>query len=273
MSITVFQLEVGANTTYSIPSGYYSGGTLDSRTSYMNGYNSGYDKGKKEGGSSVVNGVEYKHATVKLPCASDNPLYDESDRGIYLTNYPGLDGQVIEIYRLPLPKSNPSEIVICRYNACRNIYWYHRSTQSSGSSTIYGIENDDKLEDCEKFIFTSYSYRSDLSWAYDSSEFKYFNMRLNPKGDNWVKLDSFFNYHKDNNTPSYHVTELQYRIENGNQLVFRTQHYLSNNTVAYRDYNSHGNLFCSSPETKSYGPYGKPITIPALDIYVELYCC
>ena len=39
----------GSNTTYSIPSGYYSGGTLDSRTSYMNGYN----KGKEEGSSNV----------------------------------------------------------------------------------------------------------------------------------------------------------------------------------------------------------------------------
>lgn len=31
----------GSNTTYSVPAGYYSGGTLDSRTSYNNGYNSG----------------------------------------------------------------------------------------------------------------------------------------------------------------------------------------------------------------------------------------
>ncbi len=31
----------GSNTTYSVPAGYYSGGTLDSRTSYTNGYNAG----------------------------------------------------------------------------------------------------------------------------------------------------------------------------------------------------------------------------------------
>ena len=30
-----------SNTTYSVPAGYYSGGTLDSRTSYTNGYNAG----------------------------------------------------------------------------------------------------------------------------------------------------------------------------------------------------------------------------------------
>ena len=31
----------GSNTTYNIPAGYYSGGTLDSRPSYNNGYNAG----------------------------------------------------------------------------------------------------------------------------------------------------------------------------------------------------------------------------------------
>ena len=31
----------GSNTTYGIPAGYYSGGTLDSRPSYSNGYNAG----------------------------------------------------------------------------------------------------------------------------------------------------------------------------------------------------------------------------------------
>ena len=31
----------GSNTTYSVPAGYYSGGTLDSRTSYNNGRNQG----------------------------------------------------------------------------------------------------------------------------------------------------------------------------------------------------------------------------------------
>ena len=31
----------GSNTTYSVPAGYYSGGTLNSKTSYNNGYNAG----------------------------------------------------------------------------------------------------------------------------------------------------------------------------------------------------------------------------------------
>ena len=35
----------GSNTTYSVPAGYYSGGTLDSRTSYNNGYNAGVTAG------------------------------------------------------------------------------------------------------------------------------------------------------------------------------------------------------------------------------------
>ena len=41
----------GSNTTYSVPAGYYSGGTLDSRTSYNNGYNSGVKAGKTAGWS------------------------------------------------------------------------------------------------------------------------------------------------------------------------------------------------------------------------------
>ena len=36
-------------TTYTVPAGYYSGGTLDSTSAYNNGYNSGYDKGKTDG--------------------------------------------------------------------------------------------------------------------------------------------------------------------------------------------------------------------------------
>ena len=31
----------GSNTTYSVPAGYYSGGTIDSRPSYTSGYNAG----------------------------------------------------------------------------------------------------------------------------------------------------------------------------------------------------------------------------------------
>ena len=35
----------GSNTTYSVSAGYYTGGTLDSRTSYNNGYNGGWGDG------------------------------------------------------------------------------------------------------------------------------------------------------------------------------------------------------------------------------------
>ena len=35
----------GSNTTYNVPAGYYSGGTLDSRPSYNAGYNAGYSAG------------------------------------------------------------------------------------------------------------------------------------------------------------------------------------------------------------------------------------
>ena len=37
----------GSNTTYGVPAGYYSGGTIDSRPSYNNGYNAGVTAGKK----------------------------------------------------------------------------------------------------------------------------------------------------------------------------------------------------------------------------------
>ena len=42
----------GSNTTYSVPAGHYSGGTLDSRPSYTNGYNAGVAAGKVTGWSS-----------------------------------------------------------------------------------------------------------------------------------------------------------------------------------------------------------------------------
>ena len=38
----------GSNTTYTIPAGYYSGGTLDSRTSYNNGYSAGRTQGQND---------------------------------------------------------------------------------------------------------------------------------------------------------------------------------------------------------------------------------
>ncbi len=38
----------GSNTTYNVPAGYYSGGTLDSRPSYNAGYNAGVNAGKSQ---------------------------------------------------------------------------------------------------------------------------------------------------------------------------------------------------------------------------------
>lgn len=37
----------GSNTTYSVPAGWYSGGTIDSRPSYTNGYNAGVNAGRR----------------------------------------------------------------------------------------------------------------------------------------------------------------------------------------------------------------------------------
>ena len=65
----------GSNTTYGVPAGYYSGGTLDSRPSYNNGYNagvavadgrvntgsasytSGYNAGVNAGKSAALSGI------------------------------------------------------------------------------------------------------------------------------------------------------------------------------------------------------------------------
>ncbi|HAU87203.1 MAG TPA: hypothetical protein DCW90_17470, partial [Lachnospiraceae bacterium] len=39
----------GSNTTYTVPAGYYSGGTLNSKPSYTNGYNAGHKVINKNG--------------------------------------------------------------------------------------------------------------------------------------------------------------------------------------------------------------------------------
>ena len=44
----------GSNTTYSVPAGYYSGGTLNSKTSYTNGYNQGIADGRPNKNAYVV---------------------------------------------------------------------------------------------------------------------------------------------------------------------------------------------------------------------------
>ena len=45
----------GSNTTYVLSSGYYTGGTLDSRPSYNNGYNNGYSAGNSAGYNNGYN--------------------------------------------------------------------------------------------------------------------------------------------------------------------------------------------------------------------------
>ena len=50
----------GSNTTYSVPAGYYSGGTLDSRTSYNNGVTAGkLGSVSYNNASTVMYGVSY----------------------------------------------------------------------------------------------------------------------------------------------------------------------------------------------------------------------
>ena len=65
----------GSNTTYSVPAGYYSGGTLDSRTSYTNGYNAGVNAGK---GSSLSCVYGYSNN------ANSSKTFTASSAGYYL---------------------------------------------------------------------------------------------------------------------------------------------------------------------------------------------
>ena len=45
----------GSNTTYTVPAGYYSGGTLNSKTSYTNGYNAGVSAADNRANSNSTN--------------------------------------------------------------------------------------------------------------------------------------------------------------------------------------------------------------------------
>lgn len=49
----------GVNTTYTIPAGYYSGGTIDSRASYQKGYEDGYRKASEESSSNLQNNYHF----------------------------------------------------------------------------------------------------------------------------------------------------------------------------------------------------------------------
>ena len=66
----------GSNTTYSVPAGYYSGGTLDSRTSYNNGYNAGNSAGQITKRNNITlqkigpSDDDIKHATYTFSASS-----------------------------------------------------------------------------------------------------------------------------------------------------------------------------------------------------------
>ena len=67
----------GSNTTYSVPAGYYSGGTLDSRPSYNNGYNAGNSAGYNNGYNDGVNAGRNSPAFF-VSHGSQNPPNDNS---------------------------------------------------------------------------------------------------------------------------------------------------------------------------------------------------
>ena len=66
----------GNGTTYTVPAGYYSGGTLDSQDAYNNGYNSGYNNGYNAGTAQA------KLKRVYLGTCSNSATYN-------LTGYEG----------------------------------------------------------------------------------------------------------------------------------------------------------------------------------------
>ena len=238
----------GSNTTYSIPSGYYSGGTLDSRTSYMNGYNSGYDKGKKEGGSSVVNGVEYKQSLIELPYKpsgfktyADNQQYSNSPIETYT-----------EAYRLLLPKSNPSKVCITVYNPDGQTirYKYSESFGSGGAS---------KNPVFESTIFCS-SYKSHSGYGGGSNfRIEYASVELTPNGS-WKTIVT-------GNGQNNAYAALEYRLENGNQLVFRSHIHSTLNMSTVYDSGGITLLFSTAD---SSGPYGS--TIKGKKNYVTVIC-
>ena len=69
----------GSNTTYSVPAGYYSGGTLDSRTSYNNGYNAGVAAGAEN--TRVV-----KRLKVSASASSNQRAFVDNDKNGDTTN-------------------------------------------------------------------------------------------------------------------------------------------------------------------------------------------
>jgi len=55
------------STTYNVPVGYYTGGTLDSTSAYQSGYDDGYSEGSQDGLDDLINSV----FTFKLPMKNE----------------------------------------------------------------------------------------------------------------------------------------------------------------------------------------------------------
>ena len=73
----------GSNTTYSVPAGYYSGGTIDSRPSYNAGYNAGKANYTKATGTTTASSYDiwvnvnlgWQPRTIILYCSDMQALY------------------------------------------------------------------------------------------------------------------------------------------------------------------------------------------------------
>lgn len=88
----------GSNTTHSVPAGYYSGGTLDSRPSYNNGYSAGNTAGYNSGYSAGVNAATVTQGklsvsgTVAAPESSSSITIPNGEKGIFVYVYASDNG-------------------------------------------------------------------------------------------------------------------------------------------------------------------------------------
>ena len=66
----------GSNTTYNVPAGYYSGGTLDSRPSYNAGYSAGNSAGYNNGyNAGYSQGARYSAGTFRIEASDSSTSY------------------------------------------------------------------------------------------------------------------------------------------------------------------------------------------------------
>ena len=237
----------GSNTTYSIPSGYYSGGTLDSRTSYMNGYN----KGKEEGSSNVeIGGSNYTSSMINLP----------SGEGIsaslsYTTSQEGVEIRYSKILQIPLPKSNPSKVIINCFSptALLEVHRHKYVNSSSGTNT------DSTSINAKSFTFIDYYSESVAVNGYTST--------IEGDGTGYVgaSFDTSTNWNEFCKIKGYSIScyvTLQYRT-NGKFLEFRLETsvgLVSPITVAYYSYSGSISVNTSTKKQTSTGsgPYGSP---------------